>query len=172
MGFLFFILMISISKESNQNQSNQTLQSLSFRFIFIRYLDLLSKPKMKHLILSSFLHEVETWKRLLDFMQTENVHMKNQLAQFLNQPISSNLLEEIENYQNVFITEDKFIALFKHDLVKQLAEIKNELSSKKVILDITIQQHKKTRREIGLGEQQFSKLKYEFNSYLTDKLLN
>ncbi len=127
---------------------------------------------MKHVVLSSFLHEVETWKRLMDFMQSENVHMQYQLTQILKHTDTSKLLEEIEDYQNDFITEDKVIALFKHDLVKQRTTIKNELASKKDILKNTIKHHKNLRKEIELGEQQFSKLKYEFNSYLTDKLLN
>ena len=60
-------------------------------------------------------HEAGTWKRVLGFMQEENIHLKNRLSDVLKERFNKKMLEDVEIFQNNFIKEDVIINLLKNE---------------------------------------------------------
>lgn len=117
-----------------------------------------------------FEHENETWKRLLEFLQIENVHLKTRLANITRESITKDLLEQIEYYQNQFVKEDETIALLRHDVAGQQHWLTREFYEDGSIWRELLRKQEKLRREIEIAEQRFNKLKFEFNNYLAANL--
>jgi hypothetical protein len=112
--------------------------------------------------------ESEWWKRQLSYLQAENTHLKNRLAEIANQEINKDLLAEAENFQHLFISEDQLIALTKKDVYdfdKWLS--KEYLDDGSLLSEITSRQ-RKLRNEIEILEQKFNKLKFEFTNYVAE----
>ena len=131
---------------------------------------LILNTDMKNTINKQLLYEAETWKRWLDFMKTELVFMNNRLIQLLKENADVNLLEDIEHYQNVFIETDKTLDLFRYDVGRQIELVRknHEISITKLYEKLSNQ--KKLRKEIGMAEKLFIKIKLAFNLSFTDKL--
>jgi hypothetical protein len=116
------------------------------------------------------MHEADTWKRILEFIQGENVYLKNRLAEVTREITDSKWLEQAEYFQNHFVVEDSAIVLLRHDLVDLEAWLRRELIDDGAIIKEIRKRHKKLREEIELTEQRFNRLKFEFNHYLSDIL--
>jgi hypothetical protein len=69
---------------------------------------------------------IETWKRSLNSRMEENVLLKNMLSDILKNNYNQNSLEEIEEFQNKFISEDELII----SLRKDVNDLDNLLSAK------------------------------------------
>jgi hypothetical protein len=112
--------------------------------------------------------EAESWKRLLEFLQEESVHLKIRIAEIASQDMDKELLAEAENFQNRFMQQEEIIALARRDVAafERLAGGYATDSSDKKISHA----QKKLRKDIGMLEQAFHKLKFEFNQYLAEKL--
>ena len=115
-------------------------------------------------------HEAGTWKRVLGFMQEENIHLKNRLSDVLKERFNKKMLEDVEIFQNNFIKEDVIINLLKNEL----AEIEKNLLTDTFIdgkidkgMDIKI---KKLRINIDTAEKNFTLLNNDFNNYLSENL--
>jgi len=126
-----------------------------------------SKPEMMPGIRPKQLqYESETWKRLLGFMLEENVHLKNRLSEILKNGFNRNFLEEIENFQTRIIKEDERIGLLRHEVVEL-----DKLMAGKTFGDGQISEEINTRiknlqNSINNAENEFARLKTDFNSYL------
>ncbi len=125
---------------------------------------------MTELKLMQLRYEINTWKRMLGFMQEENVHLKNRLSDVLKDRFDKKLLDGVERYQTDFINKDEIIK-----------ELKNEVGELEYILhsDIVIdEQHnfpitrriENIRKHINCVEKDFKKMNIEFNSYLSENL--
>ncbi len=108
-----------------------------------------------------YIEECNSWKRLLDFLQTENLSMKNRLTDMIPY-ISKNTISNIERYQNVLLTKDIAISLYRKDVVDHVSKIRSLPQA-----DAVSTQYK-LRDEIKKLEHEFSKFKYEFNNYLLE----
>ncbi|MCY7290668.1 MAG: hypothetical protein LH615_00650 [Ferruginibacter sp.] len=115
-------------------------------------------------------HETATWKRVLVFMQEENIHLKNRLSDVLKERFNKKMLNDVEDFQNNFIKEDELIGLLKNEL----AEIENSLlpdifidGTVDINIDIKI---KKLRTNIENAEKAFAKINNDFNIYLSENL--
>jgi hypothetical protein len=128
------------------------------------------KQNMNELRMQQFQYEAETWKRLLEFLQAENVFLKTRLAQITKNDIQNNLLEDAEYFQNYFIEEDDTLALLRRHVAAQDTLLKRELFEDGLIIKEVIKQQKKLRKEIEQSEQRFNKLKFEFNNFLSENL--
>jgi hypothetical protein len=117
-----------------------------------------------------FLHEHETWKRLLEFTQSENVFLKNRLAQITKENVSRDLLDEIEYFHNKLLMEDNTIAMLRHDVAEQENWLKREIFEDGAIIKEVRKRQKRLRKEIEIAEQEFNKIKFEFNNFFADKL--
>lgn len=114
-------------------------------------------------------HESDSWKRLLVFIMDENIQLKNRIPEILKVKVNDTLLDGIETFQNKFVNQDQLISLLRND-ISNLGEILlggiyqdyniNEVESK-------IQ---KLRNAIINTEKEFSKLKFDFNTYLSENI--
>jgi hypothetical protein len=120
--------------------------------------------------IQQFKHENETWKRLLEFIQVENVFLKTRLAKIMKEDTGNQLLEQAEYFQNQFISEDEVIALLRKEVADQEDLLTREVFEDGAIIKSVIRGQKKLQKEIEIVEQKFNKLKFEFNNYLSENL--
>ncbi len=125
---------------------------------------------MLELKLKQLQYETDTWKRLLGFMQEENVHLKNRLAEVLKDKFDNNLLEEVEVFQTNFLKEDELISFLRHEV----AEIDNELM-KDIFIDgkLDKKMEKKMsqlRKNLVNAEKGFARMKLSFKNYLSQNV--
>lgn len=109
-------------------------------------------------------HELDTWGRTLNYIQQENIHLKTRLAQIIKNGIDDRLLEQVEYFQSQFLNKDAIIALLRQDIAKEL-KLNGEMADEQNQL-----KHEKLRRDMELMENEFNRLKFDFNSYLTESL--
>ena len=120
-------------------------------------------------LIQQYIYEVDTWNRLLDYLEEENILYKNRIAVILKNDTESLLIEMIESFLNKFVLEDTIISIFRDDIAK--AKIKILAKGKDVLTDRNADNifftQNKLRKEIEIIEQQFNGLKFEFNKYLS-----
>lgn len=127
---------------------------------------------MPELKLRQLQFESDTWKRLLGFIIDENIHLKNRLSEVLKNGFGGNLLEEIETFHNRFMKEDQRIGLLRNEIAElDKLLVREVFEDGRAIKDID-RRLKKFRNNITTTEEQFGKLKLEFNSYLTENILS
>ncbi|MBS1585928.1 MAG: hypothetical protein JSS82_10340 [Bacteroidetes bacterium] len=111
--------------------------------------------------------ETQMWLRSLDFIQQENIHLKNSLADILKVALSDGMLEEAEYFQNQFLNKDTVIALLRRDIALQSQELERKSQVGEDADKKSIKQQEKLRSDIEKMEKEFSKLKFQFNNYLS-----
>ena len=126
--------------------------------------------EVSNLKIKQLKHETGMWKRMLGFMQEENIHLKNRLSDVLKERFNKKMLDDVEVFQNNFIKEDEVINLLKNEL----AEIENSLSSV-ALVDGEINKNitakiNKMRINIDTAEKDFTKINNDFNNYLSENL--
>ena len=115
-----------------------------------------------------FVHENKTWLRLLEFFKQENTVLKNRLAEVLDHKNNKEFLALAEHFQNLFIIKDEFIDDLRHDVTGQVQALSNK---ERMTLDQKIiKKQEKLRNELEYLEKDFSKLKNDFNRYLSTHL--
>ncbi|MBU3714582.1 MAG: hypothetical protein FGM46_06490 [Ferruginibacter sp.] len=124
---------------------------------------------MNEYSIKQFWFEFETWRRLLENIQNENIYLKNRLAQIIKEESTNELLDDIEHYHNILLTEDSNIALLRNDVASQESWIRREVFEENATIKEILKTHKKLRKEIELFEQKFNKLKFEFNAFFSEK---
>ena len=124
---------------------------------------------MTELKLKQLRYEINTWKRMLGFMQEENVHLKNRLSDVLKDRFNKNMLDGVEFFQTNFIKEDEVIGLLK----SEVAEVENILKWN-LITDENIfptsKRMETVRNNIDAAEKDFSKINNDFNKYLSENI--
>jgi hypothetical protein len=114
-----------------------------------------------------FKHESDTWKRRLEDLLRENVYLKDQLAERLNDSITGkDFLEVAEQYLNRFIPQDEIINLIRHDITVYDKLLAKEGSMDKAIEEMIEQKNEKMRRELQMLDLTFHNLKVQFNNFL------
>ena len=71
---------------------------------------------MHDLKLPQLKYEIESCRRLLNFIAAENVHVKNRLSEVVKDKFETTDLEEIEDYLGKFITQDEQTSLLQRDI--------------------------------------------------------
>ena len=125
------------------------------------------QDNMSVLKLRQLQYESDTWKRLLGFLADENMHLKYMLSEVLKNGFNEDLLDEAENFQSRFVKEDELI----HFLRISVAELDDLLVREvfedgKIIKEIH-QRLKNLSDNILHVQEQFTKLKSEFNSFMS-----
>lgn len=105
--------------------------------------------------------ESDSWKRSLNFMMDENIHLKGRLMQILKSEVSKDALEIAEDFHNHFIKQDQLNRLLRNDIaeldellikgVTNLVEIKRKLI--------------KLRKNVSNASKEFDHLKASFNNH-------
>jgi len=117
---------------------------------------------------AQFVHENKTWLRLLEFFKQENTVLKNRLAEVLDHKNNKEFLALAEHFQNLFIIKDEFIDELRHDVNGQVQALTGK--DKTMPDQKVIKKQEKLRNEMEYMETDFSKLKNEFNRYLSANL--
>ena len=125
---------------------------------------------MNELKIMQLQHEINTWKRMLSFMQEENIHLKNRLSAVLKDRFNKSLLEEVEVFQTNFIKADEII----NNLKKEVAAVEKNVQSnpgghQQYILSVT-QNIDNARKKIDVAERDFTKINIDFNKYLSENI--
>ena len=126
---------------------------------------------MPDLRLQQLQFEIDALKRLLAFMMDENVHLKNRIPEILKNSFEHKMLGKVEIFYNRFIMEDELIGLLRNDV----SELDKTLQVQKIAEDEkTIHDIAKKIRKLGFNmentENQFMKLKADFNIFLMEKM--
>ena len=125
---------------------------------------------MPELKLKQFQYESDTLKRLLIFMLDENVHLKDRISEILKNGFDKNLLDEIEIFHNRFIKEDELIGLLRNDVAELDKLLLREVFEDGKILKEIDRKLKKLSNNVKEAEKPFTKLKSEFNSFLSENI--
>ncbi len=115
-------------------------------------------------------HESDTWKRYLQFIQQENNHLKNRLSQVLQADTDHDFLERAEYFQNKFITEDDTVNMLRQDIHELDQLLSKELQEESSVTKDIQKKLKKMNKDMDIVEKQFSKLKSDFNLYLSESI--
>ena len=110
-----------------------------------------------------FMHENNSWERLLDFYKQENAYLKTRLAQLLDHNSSASFIELAEHFNTRFIGMDDAMLSLQNELRRQRESI--AYTSKDSWADIILIQpaQQKLRREMEHFEKEITGLKNEFN---------
>jgi len=114
-------------------------------------------------------NERETWLRTLDYIQQENVFLKNHLADIIKNDIKPEMLEQVEYFQNQFINKDAVIALLRYDIANQNRLSENGVEHNGDFVKLQARQGK-LRGDMEKMEREFSRLKFQFNTYIAETL--
>lgn len=117
-----------------------------------------------------FRHESDTWKRYLQFIQQENNNLKNRLCQVLQHDTDEQFLERAEYFQSKFIAEDDMVNMLRQDIDELDHLLSKEAHENGSFLKEVQKNLKKMQKDMEIVERQFSKLKSDFNLYLTESL--
>jgi hypothetical protein len=121
--------------------------------------------------LEQFRYEEASWIRTVDYLQQENIMLKNRLAEIMQYEVDENMLEQAEMYQNIFLGKDAILAILRHDI----KEVERLLSSQKNgeaenTEARLLKKQLKLRQDMEKMENEFNRIKRQFNGYLADTL--
>ncbi len=123
-------------------------------------------------VVPQYQYEIKTWKRLLDYLEEENIEYKNRISEILKNNIHNGLLETIEVFLSEFVREDQIISLCRRDIEALKGVIdkgRDGALNGKNFEEIAFNQDK-LRKEIEITERRFNALKFEFNKYLSERM--
>jgi len=125
-------------------------------------------------VLSQFETEMENWKKIVVFIQDENILLKNRLSGMLKDNSDSYpvFMERIEYFHDLLLKEDEITIFLRHEINHQKKMLERELARNGTppVKQISWLQ-KKLGNMVLLAAQNFNKLKIEFNNYLGELLL-
>jgi len=118
-----------------------------------------------------FRHEIEAWKRSLEFIIQENSILKNRLAEVLNTSSNqSSIIDESEQYQNCFVQTDEYIWLIRKEIDELDQLLLGNMYPDDKFLNAVIQKQKKLSADMQAVAREFNKMKSEFSNYLGEIL--
>jgi len=112
--------------------------------------------------------ESDTWKRVLEFMTEENIHLKDRLSEMLKGDLEEDLLMTAEIFQNSFVREDELIRLLRKDVSVFDQWLTREIYEDGAIVSKVMKSFNVIRKNISESEIQFNQLKYQFSNYLLE----
>ena len=125
---------------------------------------------MIDLKLKQIQHEVETWQRMLLYMQDENIHLKIRLSEVLKDRFDKKMLEVVEGFQSKFIMQDDLM----NSLKKEVAAIEESIYPKKYLSTIIKAPSEKVitaiRDNLEIAEKMFVNVRAAFNHYLSENI--
>ncbi len=122
--------------------------------------------KLQSLGLQQMQREIETWLRFIDFLIAENIFLKNRLSEVIQNEVTGDTLEQIENFQNTFITKDTIFALLVKDIKEHGKTLDKEATTGKEISTKLLSVQNKLRDDIGKIEKEYTNLWMTFNKFL------
>jgi len=127
---------------------------------------------MQDLMLPQLTYEIETCKRLLNFITDENVHLKNRLSAVLKDNFEKNMLEEMENYLSKFVAQDELMNLLKYDLSKIEKRLWGKIHEDSEIAKDVYTGLRLLQSNILKAEGLFFQLCGDFNNFLCGRIID
>lgn len=124
-------------------------------------------PTMYKEKIRQYQEEIDSWKRVLGFLQSENNHLKIRLSNLVNQEISQQFLAHAENLQNELIQKDELIALNRSALSDFDKYFNQQYVENNGIKELMIKSDF-IRKQMEQLEQKFSRHRSEFNDLLNE----
>jgi hypothetical protein len=118
--------------------------------------------------IQQFCEESDSWKRALQFLQSENNYLKLRLAHILANEVSPKLLAQAENLQHQLIQKDEIIALNKMAVSDFDKYVNHEYPVYGNNIKEIINRHRRARRQIEMSEGKFSEHRAMVNDYLNE----
>ena len=126
---------------------------------------------MQDLKLLQLGYEIETCKRLLNFITDENVHLKIRLSAVLKDNFEKNMLEEMDNYLSKFVAQDELINLLKNDISKIEKQLWGKIHEDGEIMKDIYLGLRLLQSNILTTVELFIKLSEDFNNFLSERLV-
>lgn len=114
--------------------------------------------------LSQLKWEIQGWFRVLRFLEGENVHLKNRLAQILKSTDPEHLAE-IEQLQSTLINYDTLFVILHRDIDLHYKNLVENFTRKESYRSVTERQ-KRLTSDIDKLQKGFINLKNSFNNYM------
>jgi hypothetical protein len=125
------------------------------------------KDTMPELKIKQLQHEIDTWKRLLSFIQEENVYLKNRLADVLKDRFDNRLLEEVDEFQSQFVKADALINLLRNEAAEVESALRLDLFEGGKIKENLETKMTQLQNNLTVAEKEFGALKLKFNNYIS-----
>lgn len=124
----------------------------------------------KQIIVHQFLHETETWKRTLGFIEEENAILKNRLSQMLRYVDANDtlLIEKLEWFQDSFIREDESTRLLKTQINEEDHLLIRDTYEDGDLFRALLKKQKRLRKQFENIDRRFHRTRNEFNQYLAE----
>jgi len=114
---------------------------------------------------SKYRAKIETWKRLLNSRKAGNVLLKSRLAYILKNDFDQDSLEEIEDFQTRFITEDELIDMLRKE-VDELDSLQYDGAFDDVNLEeVFNSKMRKLSKDMEISTFRFNNLKSGFDDF-------
>jgi len=126
--------------------------------------------QMPGLKLKQLQYETDTWKRLLGFIEDENILLKTRLSEVLRNSFANSMLEDAELFQTGFIKKDEAISQLRNEIAVIDKLLVREIQENGKLVTPLHNRIKKLRSKIAATERQFGRLKTEFNSFLLENI--
>lgn len=117
--------------------------------------------------LNQLQYESDSWKRMLAFLIEENIYQKNRLTEILKHQFNKTLLPAVEDFHNKFIKEDEMIHILRNDIADLDDLLRADRNDGKIGKEIETKSSTLRNNMIVAGKQ-FSRLQFEFNTYLLE----
>ncbi len=112
--------------------------------------------------------EQETWLRTLDYIQEENVFLKNHLADVIKNDIAHGILEESEYFQGLFVDKDRLLVLIRYDIARQGRCLDADRLANSE--EDCIKRQDRLRVDMRKLEEEFSGLKTRFSTFMAKNM--
>ena len=115
-------------------------------------------------------HEIETWKRMLLYMQEENIHLKNRLSEVLKDRFDNKMLEVVEVFQSRFIMLDDLVSSLKKEIAAVEETFYPKTNSAESVAHTSEKSITAIRNDLEVAEKMFAGIKTAFNHYLLENI--
>lgn len=115
-----------------------------------------------------FMHEVQTWSRVLYFYKQENAFLKTRLSHVVDHNHDRAFLDTAEHFNNRFLFVDEYIAELFQDIRMQADMIKKSISGDHSQDKVMTTLQTKLRGEMEKFEKDLLTLRTEFNKKLVN----
>jgi len=120
--------------------------------------------------IDQYQHEIDGWRRTLGFMKEENIILKNHLANVLttSQVYSNSEMDLLENFQTQFLSQDHRIYRLLTIISDEQKLVSREIFEDGQVLNSLISKQRQLRKEMEEAEDEFQKLKADFNAFMSE----
>jgi hypothetical protein len=139
--------------------------------LFFRYCDIYvcvnREPIMNKERIQQLREESDSWKRLLEFIQSENTSIKTRISDITSGNISKECLVAVEGFQQHCIRKDELTGSYKREVQHFDAWLDNlEITPTTAMFQYAVERQQQLRTDIKTLSQRFHQLKFNFHDFV------